>query len=105
VEELIFETMEGSLTSGNTLIFLVGNGTRPDGYFYNSHHNNKDRWQTYQFSSLDSPRVDSKYINEVIAQWGSDSVQYAVRVEGKFPDIGIADDKGYVQLFQKKICI
>lgn len=99
VEEPIFETMEGALTSGNILVFLISNGTRSIGYFYDTHHKDKERWQNYAFSSLESPRVDDKYVNDIVAKYGTDSVQYAIRVEGRFPDEGIMDDKGYVQLF------
>lgn len=101
VEEPIFETMEGALTSGNTIVFLISNGTRSLGYFYDSHHKDKERWQNYSFSSLDSPRVDQKYIDNIVAKYGTDSVQYAIRVLGQFPDEGVMDDKGYVQLFNE----
>ena len=102
VEEPIFETMEGALTSGNILVFLISNGTRSIGYFYDTHHKDKDRWQNYALSSLESPRVDQKYVNDIIAKYGTDSVQYAIRVLGSFPDEGIMDEKGYVQLFNEK---
>lgn len=101
IEEPIFETMEGALTSGDYLVFLVGNGTRSLGYFYDTHHKDKERWQTYTFSSMDSPRIPQKYVDDIIAKYGRDSTQYAIRVEGKFPDEGIMDDKGYVQLFNE----
>lgn len=101
IEEPIFETMEGALTSGNTLVLLAGNGTRSLGYFYDTHHKDAERWQTFSFSSMDSPRIPQKYVDDIIAKYGSDSVQYAIRVEGKFPDEGIMDDKGYVQLFNE----
>ncbi len=101
VEEPIFETMEGALTSGNTLVFLISNGTRSIGYFYDTHHKDKSRWQNYSFSSLDSPRVDTKYVDGIVAKYGDDSVQYEIRVCGGFPDEGIMDDKGYVQLFNE----
>ncbi|MBP9771423.1 MAG: hypothetical protein KBD16_00650 [Candidatus Pacebacteria bacterium] len=99
VDEAIYETMEGSLTSGNILPILVGNGTRSIGYFYDTHHKDKARWQTYSFSSLDSPRVDVRYVQGIKDKYGDDSVQYAIRVLGEFPDEGIMDDKGYVQMF------
>jgi phage terminase large subunit len=102
VEEPIFETMEGALTSGNVLVFLISNGTRSIGYFYDTHHKDAARWQNYSFSSLDSPRVDVKYVDGIVQKYGSDSVQYAIRVLGQFPDEGIMDDKGYVQLFAEK---
>jgi len=99
VEEPIFETMEGALTSGNILVFLISNGTRSIGYFYDTHHKDSARWQNYAFSSLESPRVDQKYVDDIVSKYGTDSVQYAIRVQGSFPDEGIMDDKGYVQLF------
>lgn len=102
VEEPIFETMEGALTSGNILVFLISNGTRSIGYFYDTHHKNKERWQNYSFDSLESPRVDRRYVDSIIAQYGEDSVQYAIRVRGKFPNEGVMDDGGYVQLFNDK---
>ncbi len=102
VEEPIFETMEGSLTSGNILVFLISNGTRSLGYFYDTHHKDKALWQNYSFSSLESPRVDEKYVAGIVSKYGTDSVQYAIRVLGHFPDEGIMDDKGYVQLFNDK---
>lgn len=102
VEEPIYETMEGALTSGNTIVFLISNGTRNTGYFYDTHHKDSARWQNYSFSSLDSPKVDQKYVDNIVEKYGADSVQYAIRVEGKFPDEGVMDDKGYVQLFNEK---
>lgn len=102
VGEPIFETMEGALTSGNILVFIISNGTRSIGYFYDTHHKDRDMWQNYEFSSLDSPRVDQKYVDAIVAKYGADSVQYAIRVMGRFPDEGIMDDKGYVQLFNEK---
>lgn len=101
VEEPIFETMEGALTSGNILVFLISNGTRSLGYFYDTHHKDAERWQNFSFSSLDSPRVDQKYVDGIVSKYGTDSVQYAIRVLGEFPDEGIMDDKGYVQLFNE----
>jgi len=102
VEEPIFETMEGALTSGNVLVFLISNGTRSLGYFYDTHHKDASRWQNYAFSSLDSPHVNTKYIEDISAKYGEDSIQYAIRVKGEFPDEGIMDDKGYVQLFNER---
>lgn len=101
VEEPIFETMEGALTSGNILVFLISNGTRSEGYFYDTHHKDAERWQNYSFDSEASPRVDLKYVNAIIAKYGRDSVQFTVRVSGGFPDEGVMDDKGYVQLFNE----
>lgn len=109
VDEAIFETMEGSLTSGNILVFLISNGTRSEGYFYATHPHGKngeekhdsERWQNYSFSSLDSPRVDQKYVDGIIAKYGADSEQYNIRVLGKFPKSDMMDDSGYVPLLNE----
>lgn len=101
VEEPIFETMEGALTSGNILVFLISNGTRNLGYFYDSHHKDSGRWQCFALNAEQSPRVDASAISGWKDKYGEDSVQYAVRVLGKFPDEGVMDDKGYVQLINE----
>jgi len=100
VDEQIYETMEGSLTSGNILVFVISNGTRANGYFYDTHHKDSARWQNFSLSSLDSPIVDKKYVNDIIEKYGEDSVQYAVRVLGKFPKEDGMDDSGYVPLLK-----
>jgi phage terminase large subunit len=102
VEEPIFETMEGALTSGNILVFLISNGTRNLGYFYDSHHKKAEFWQCFSFNALESPRVSEESVQKWKDEYGEDSVQYAVRVKGLFPDEGTIDDKGYVQLFNEK---
>lgn len=102
VEEPIFETMEGALTSGNVLVFLISNGTRANGYFYDTHHKDAERWQNYAFDSEQSPRVDQKFVDAIVAKYGRDSVQFKIRVSGSFPNEGVMDDKGYVQLLNER---
>lgn len=101
IEEPIFTTMEGSLTSGNILVILISNGTRAIGYFFDTHHNDAKRWQNYSFDSEESPRVDRKYVDDIVSKYGLDSVEYFIRVKGRFPSEGVMDDKGYVQLFNE----
>ena len=108
VEEPIFETMDGSLTGENIMVFLISNGTRNEGYFYKTHKKDKvtglyisDKWQCYAFDAEESPRVTKESIQKWKDEYGDESVQYMVRVKGKFPDDGTMDDKGYVQLFNE----
>lgn len=108
VEEPIFETMDGSLTGEHIMVFLISNGTRNEGYFYKTHRKDKvtgkylnENWQCYSFDAEESPRVTPESVAKWRDEYGEDSVQYAVRVKGKFPDEGTMDDKGYVQLFNE----
>jgi len=101
VEEPIFNTMEGALTGGKKLVFLISNGTRTLGYFYDTHHKDKKRWQRYSFSSLESPQVDQEFVQGIIDKHGLNSTEYNIRVEGKFPDEGVMDSMGWVTLFNE----
>ena len=99
VPEEIFNTAEGALTGENVLVIMISNPTRLTGYFYDSHHNDKENWQTLQFSSVDSPIVDDEYVARIIAKHGMSSDEYRIRVIGQFPQEDAIDDKGYVPLF------
>lgn len=96
----IYNVGEGALTSGNTLVILISNPTRLIGYFYETHHKYKDKWQTLQFSSLDSPIVDSEYNTNILEKHGEESDEYRIRVLGQFPRADSVDDKGFVPLFE-----
>lgn len=99
IEEQIYETMEGALTGEFYLVFLVSNGTRSTGYFYDTHHKDAQRWQCYSFNAVQSPITNAASAQGWKDKYGEESVQYAVRVLGKFPAEGGMDDKGYVPLF------
>lgn len=103
VEEPIFETMDGSLTGENIMVFLISNGTRNIGYFYNTHKKEEKAksWQCYSFDAEESPRVTPESVAMWRDEYGEDSVEYAIRVKGKFPDEGTMDDKGFVQLLNE----
>lgn len=102
IEEQIFIVMDGALTSGNFLVILIGNPTRNDGYFYDTHHKNKDVWVNLELSGIDSPIVDKKYVEDQARQHGRDSEQFGIRVLGKFPSEDTMSKDGYVRLFGTK---
>lgn len=99
VPEEIYEAGEGVLASRNVLVVLVSNPTRLVGYFYDTHFKFKSHWQTFNFSSEDSPIVPRTFIEEKIARYGIDSDDYRIFVLGQFPSADAVDDKGYVPLF------
>ncbi len=102
IEEQIFIVMDGALTSGNFLVILIGNPTRSDGYFYDTHHKHKDAWLNIEFSGIESPLVDRKYEEDQAKQHGRDSEQYGIRVLGKFPSEDTMSVDGYVRLIGSK---
>src|SRR3990167_357060 len=102
IEDVIYRTAEGSLTDKNTLVILISNPTRLIGYFYDTHHKDRDSWQRFQFSSLESPLVDKEYNERIRKKHGEDSDEYRIRVIGNFPREDAVDDKGYVPLLTKE---
>ena len=102
VEDIIYRTAEGSLTDKNTLVILTSNPTRLIGYFYDTHHKDKENWQTFSFSSKDSPLVDTEYNERIVKQHGVDSDEFRIRVLGQFPKEDAVDDKGFVPLLTKE---
>lgn len=98
IDDVIYNTMEGSLTSGQILVLLISNPTRLTGYFYETFHKDKDEWQRYHFDSRQSPVVDWSYVKRIKAKHGEDDDEYKIRVAGEFPNAEQLDDKGYTPL-------
>jgi len=98
VPEEIFNTAEGALTNENVLLIIISNPTRLNGYFYDSHHVDKENWQTLAFNSEKSPIVDRSYVDRISSKHGLGSDEYRIRVLGQFPKTDMIDDKGYVPL-------
>jgi hypothetical protein len=102
VPDVIYNTGEGALTSGNVIFIMISNPTRLIGYFYDSHHGDKENWQTLSFSSKDSPIVDEKFVARILDKHGENSDEYAIRVLGKFPRADSIDAQGYIPLLVQK---
>jgi hypothetical protein len=86
VPEEIFEVAQGALTGKFVVFIMVSNPTRLSGYFYDSHHKNRDKWRRLQLSSRQSPIVEKDFVERMEQAYGAGSPQVKVRVEGEFPD-------------------
>lgn len=109
IDDAIFHTAEGAMTSSNVIQILISNPTRLTGFFYDTFHKDKSNWKNLEFSCVDAPPaiVDRAYIERIVEKHGEESDEYKIRVLGQFPDEGSADDKGYVPLINKndiRIC-
>lgn len=88
VEEVIYETGQGALSTEGAIALLIGNPTRPTGFFYKTQTSLSDLWWTRKVSCMDSSRVDEQYISSQARTYGVDSREYRVRVLGEFPESG-----------------
>ena len=88
VEEAIYETGQGALSTDGAIAVLIGNPTNPSGFFYKTQTELSDLWWTRKVSCMDSPLVSEQYIMNQARTYGVDSREYRVRVLGEFPDSG-----------------
>ena len=84
VDEKVFETAQGSMSSPGAKTIMTGNPTRTQGFFYDSFHGDRDRWHTMKVSCSDSKNVDPAFVQEMKDKYGLESSVYRVRVEGEF---------------------
>jgi hypothetical protein len=101
VPEEIYKSAEGSLTGANVFVILIGNGTRNEGYFYDTHHAFAYMWQIASFDSNDSPIVEKDFISGIIDKYGVESDEYKIRVSGHFPSAEQVDEKGWIPLISE----
>jgi hypothetical protein len=88
VDDTVFEVARGALSTPGARVVMTANPTRTTGFFYRAFHVNRDSWDCYTLSCLDSPLVAQEYIKEMEAEYGRDSDIYRVRVLGDFPGGG-----------------
>ena len=55
----IFEAIQGSMTSGDAKVLMIGNPTSLDGVFYDAFHKNRERWTTIHISAFDTPNFNN----------------------------------------------
>ena len=101
IPDEIFRTGEGSLTDKDTLVVLVGNPIRLDGFFYDCFNKDKNNWQVFNFDSRESPIVEPDYIGRIIAKYGEDSDEFAFMVAGQFPKQQGIDKGGWMPLLSE----
>lgn len=99
VADEIFETAQSAGTNKNAIFLMISNPTRLEWYFYKAFTDNIDSFQTLAFNSEESPLVDEEFVDGIISDYGKNSDQYRVRIQGEFPKVWLMDDKGRIPLF------
>lgn len=95
IDDIIFQVGEGAMSSRGAKTILTGNPTRTSGYFFDTFHKMRAYWKTMKVSCADSTRVDPKFIQRMLDNYGEDSNIYRVRVLGDFPS---TDDDSVISL-------
>lgn len=95
IPDIIYEAIEGN-RAGGARVLMLGNPTRNEGVFYESHTSKRDFYRAIHISSEETPNVVEgrdvipglacrDWVEEKRAEWGEDSALYQVRVRGEFP--------------------
>lgn len=95
IDDIIFETAAGALSSEHSWVFMFGNPTRTSGYFHRAFHGARASWRTYHIPCHQSSRVSDNYAKDIALEHGEDSNVYRVRVLGDFP---LSEDDAVVPL-------
>lgn len=88
VDEVVYETGQGALSTKGAIAVLIGNPTNPNGFFFKTQTTLTHIWAARKVSCYDSSRVDASYIEAQKDTYGADSREFAVRVLGEFPQSG-----------------
>lgn len=85
IDDSIYETIEGALTTKDAKLILCGNPTKNSGVFKRAFYEDRDLYWTQKVSCFDAARVTDDYSQRLIKQYGEDSDVVRVRVLGEFP--------------------
>lgn len=96
VDEVIFETAQGAMSTRGAKTIMTGNPTRLSGYFFDAWHKNRAYWKTMKVGMADSTRHDPATLQRWIDQYGEDSNFFRVRALGEFPT---AEDDVIIPLY------
>lgn len=85
IDDVIWETSEGVLTTAGAIWLAFGNPTRNTGRFRECWRRFRHRWRTYEVDSRTAKKANQGQIQKWIDDWGEDSDFVRVRVRGMFP--------------------
>jgi hypothetical protein len=85
IADVIWDVVEGAMTTSGARWVALGNPTRNTGRFRECWGRFRHRWTTMQVDSRNAKMADKAQIAEWIADYGEDSDFVRVRVKGEFP--------------------
>jgi hypothetical protein len=88
IDDVIWDTAEGAMTTPGAIWCVFGNPTRNSGKFHGCFHRMRHRWITRKVDSSDARMTNKAQIKEWIEDYGWDSDFVRIRVRGEFPRAG-----------------
>lgn len=84
VPDAIYLAGQGVMSSKGAITILIGNPTRPFGWFYDAFNTDSHLYWTKTVNCTQSPLVTPQYIEDMRNKHGEDSYEFRVRVMGEF---------------------
>lgn len=81
----VFKPLRGAMTGIANFLVLISNPTRLKGYFFDTHHKDRDQWICLKWNAEESPLVSRDLLEADRLRYGKDSNWYRVRRLGEFP--------------------
>ena len=81
----VFTPLEGALTGKMNFSIMIGNPTKNNGYFFDTHNEDRERWACLHWNAEESENVTKESCEDKAAKYGKDSNMYRIRVLGEFP--------------------
>lgn len=88
IDDAIWETAEGAMTTPGAIWCVFGNPTRNTGRFHSCFHRMKHRWRTSQIDSRTAKKANQTQLKQWVDDYGEDSDFVRIRVRGVFPRAG-----------------
>lgn len=92
VPDAIFLAGQGVMSSKGAITILIGNPTRPAGWFYDAFNTDAHLYWTRTINCTMSKMVQSAYVEEMRNKHGENSYEFRVRVMGEFH----LEDSGFI---------
>ncbi len=86
IDDIIWETSEGAMTTKGAMWICFGNPTRNTGRFRECFAKYRHRWITQQVDSRNARMANAAQIRQWADDYGEDSDFFRVRVRGEFPN-------------------
>ena len=104
VPDPVFVPLEGAMTQEDNRVLLIGNMTKNNGYFYDTHFHVtfSKAWTKLCWDSRESTNVKSGYCEYMATKYGVDSNVFRIRVMGDPP---LEDAMTFIPLAWAEACI
>ncbi len=88
VNNNMFPVIEGALTTEGAILVMIGNPTRNNGEFYDSHNkpSTQKLYYTKQIKHSETKRISRAWVDGMIRKYGRNSPIVKIRVFGEFAD-------------------